>query len=35
MGLYNDPVLVTLCGGGAGSTLDGGVEEDPVASSLS
>ena len=31
MGLYNDPVLVTLCGGGAGSVMGGGAEKDPIA----
>ena len=35
MGLYNDPVPATLCGGGAGFTVDGSAEEDPMASSLS
>ena len=32
MGLYDDPVLVTLHGSGAGSTVGGGAEEDPIAS---
>ena len=35
MGLYNDPVLVTLHGGGAGSTMDEDAKEDPIASSSS
>ena len=35
MELYNDLVPATLCGGGAGSTVGGGAEEDPMASSLS
>ena len=35
MGLYDDPVPATLHGGGAGSTVGGGAEEDPMASSLS
>ena len=35
MGLYNDPVLVTLYGGGVGSTMGGRAEEDPIASSSS
>ena len=33
--LYNDPVLITLHGGGAGSTVGGGADEDPIASSSS
>ena len=35
MGLYDDPVPATLHGGGAGSTVDGNAEEDPMVSSLS
>ena len=35
MGLYDDPVPATVCGGGAGSTVGGGAKEDPIASSLS
>ena len=35
MRLYNDPVPATLHGGGAGFTVDGGTEEDPMASSSS
>ena len=36
MGLYNNLVPVTLCGGGADSVTGGwGVEEDPITSSLS
>ena len=35
MGLCDDPVPATLPGGGAGSTVDGGVEEDPMAFSSS
>ena len=35
MGLYNDLIPATLCDGGAGSTVGGGVEEDLMASSLS
>ena len=34
MGLYDDLVPVILHGGGAGSTVGGGAEEDPMASSL-
>ena len=35
MGLYNDPVPATLCGGRASSIVGGGTEEDPIASSSS
>ena len=35
MGLYDDLVPVTLHDGGAGSIVGGGIEEDPMASSLS
>ena len=35
VGLYDNLVLVTLCGGGAGSTVGGGAEENPIASSSS
>ena len=35
MGLYDDLVLATLRGGGAGSTAGKGIEEDPIASSSS
>ena len=35
MGLYNDLVPATLRGDGAGSTVGGGAEEDPIASSSS
>ena len=35
MRLYDDLVPATLCGGGAGSTMDGGAKEDPMASSSS
>ena len=36
MGLYDDPVPVTLHSGGAGSTVGGrSTEEDPIASSSS
>ena len=35
MKLYDDLVPVTLHGGRAGSTMDGGAEEDPMASSSS
>ena len=35
MGLYDDPVPATLHGGGAGSTMGGGAEKDPMASSSS
>ena len=36
MELYNDLILVTPCGGGAGSVIGGGdVEEVLIASSLS
>ena len=35
MVLYNDPVPATLHDGGAGSTMGGGAEEDPMASFLS
>ena len=35
MGLYNDLIPATLCGGGAGSTVGGGAEEDLMAFSLS
>ena len=34
MGLYDDPVPITLHGGGADSMTGGDVEEDPIASSL-
>ena len=35
MGLYDDLVPVTLHDDGAGSTVGGGTEEDPMASFLS
>ena len=35
MGLYDNLVPATLHDGGAGSTVGGGAEEDPMASSLS
>ena len=35
MRLYDNPVPATLRGGGAGSTVGGGAEEDPMASFLS
>ena len=35
MGLYDNPVPATFCGGRAGSTMGGDAEEDPMASSLS
>ena len=35
VGLYDDPVPVTLHSGGAGSTMGGGAEKDWIASSLS
>ena len=35
MGLYDDPVLATIYGGGAGSIVGGGAEKDPIASSSS
>ena len=30
VGLYDDLVPITLCGGGAGSTVGGGAEKDPI-----